>query len=328
MSLTHTTMFQFATCTVFPDFCEESHQAEYAPLKVYFILDMVVTVFLPLCIIVFCYIRICSKIFDLKKIRTISRHFSQRQIFKRSSKADRTDELGGKQSIRKLQSNSSTDVNMSRAGDTISTIPETPVEGSISIYKTSEGSTFAKTSDDPLMPYMMSDQPVRPFRLSLGHAGRDKSFDLTTSDQEPISTNPNRVNFNRAQSQVQFKLETKLEEEEISECTPTGTCSQPLSTVTCGVAGLPVSADPPVFMVDPTLQRKRFNFFTIDTKLEECPEVPCSRARSGIISSSIGVIEKHYNAIESARDELAKKMRVYKYQIRVARTAVSSDVVC
>ena len=79
--------------------------------------------------------------------------------------------------------------------------------------------------------------------------------------------------------------------------------------------------DPPTFSIDPQMQRKRFTFFTTNTEDEfaECPE---PGAKSGIVANSIQMLEKHYSAIESARDELAKKMRVYKYQLRVARTAI------
>ena len=81
---------------------------------------------------------------------------------------------------------------------------------------------------------------------------------------------------------------------------------------------------PRQYSIDPNMQRRRFNFFTSeeDDEFAECPE---PGSKTGILASSINVIEKHYNAIEAAQKELAKKMRVYKYQIRVARTAV---VVC
>ena len=84
------------------------------------------------------------------------------------------------------------------------------------------------------------------------------------------------------------------------------------------------SPEPKQYPIDPNLQRRRFNFFTSegDDQFAECPE---PGSKPGILASSINVIEKHYNAIEAAQKELAKKMRVYKYQIRVARTAV---VVC
>jgi hypothetical protein len=278
---------------------------------VYFQIELVLSFILPLLCIIVCYFLICSKIFNLKKIRTISRHFSKRQLFK-SGKNDK-----------KRHNKSST-----------------PEEGSSkdnqkSFEKESNASFAMITSEEHSLETEKKPPKLetRSFRINMNQTAEQQIDEMSVY---PINSKPQGFRINISTSaparQPNFGLYTSRVSNQCSDATPVSNSGKPPSLYPdtnmveeCGEE-TNQSPEPKQYPIDPNLQRRRFNFFSTaeDDQFAECPE-PNSNPRNNFLTNSINVIEKHYNAIEAAQKELAKKMRVYKFQIRVARTAV---VVC
>ena len=274
---------------------------------VYFLIELVVTFFIPLICITICYFCICSKIFNLKKIRTISRHFSKKQIFK-SAKSDKK-----------------------------SVPPASPEEGTSKGKSDEKDSSFAMITSEEgeHKKEETSEQARSGFRVNMNHlAGQQVSEAAHTKPQGGgfklnISSSPPVKQPKFGLYPTSSRVSNECGNDECSEVIPSTKKALSLypDTVNTGAecsSDLPNMTEPQLYSIDPNMQRRRFNFFTSgeDDEFAECPE---PGSKTGILASSINVIEKHYNAIEAAQKELAKKMRVYKYQIRVARTAV---VVC
>ena len=300
---------------------------------VYFLIEFVVTFIIPLICIIICYLLICSKIFNLKKIRTISRHFSKKQIFK-SGKNDKNKQ--GKPPS--PEEGSSKEIEKSYE-------KESQSNASLAMINTEDHSVEVEKGN--------SRQEIRSkLQISNSDPERKSGFRINinqTADQQisevpvyPVENKPQGFKLNISTSapprQPKFGLypATSRVSNECSEVVPEPSTRNAFSlypdagqlTEECCDETLPNmthhTTEPQQYSIDPTMQRRRFNFFTSDgdSEFAECPE---PGSKSGILASSINVIEKHYNAIEAAQKELAKKMRIYKFQIRVARTAV---VVC
>ncbi|KAL5247116.1 hypothetical protein ACHWQZ_G019094 [Mnemiopsis leidyi] len=299
---------RFNTCTPFPDFCRSGTSMSH--FLVYFLIEVVVTFLVPLICITICYFLICSKIFNLKKIRTIMIPTDD-QIAKVGKKVSRQE---NKQKISNSEApNSGFKINVNQAA------------ASNSGFKINVNQTPAPAS----------------FRINTHHDTSEHQ--ISKVSVYPIENNPRNIKFNLNQTSSKPKFGLYPDSSQLGvECNDQVIPDPPSSSQTfsfyrpsstnaeCCDESLDLpnqthqSPEPKQYPIDPNLQRRRFNFFTSegDDQFAECPE---PGSKPGILASSINVIEKHYNAIEAAQKELAKKMRVYKYQIRVARTAV---VVC
>ncbi|XP_063693387.1 uncharacterized protein LOC134825165 isoform X2 [Bolinopsis microptera] len=329
---------RFRTCTPFPDFCHKQGSGTHKHMShflVYFLIELVVTFFIPLICITICYFLICSKIFNLKKIRTISRHFSKKQIFKsaksdknKDSKPSSPEEGASKDKFNENYPSNSNPSDKSKEKDSsfaMITSEEQSAEGE---HKKQES--------------RISEQSRSGFRINMNHTAEHQ---ISEESVYPVDTKPQGYKLNISSSppvkqpkfglypnssRVSNECNDECSNKECSEVIPSTRKALSLYPDTvnigeeCSEETLPNMTEPQLYSIDPNMQRRRFNFFTSgeDDEFAECPE---PGSKTGILASSINVIEKHYNAIEAAQKELAKKMRVYKYQIRVARTAV---VVC
>ncbi|KAL5247115.1 hypothetical protein ACHWQZ_G019094 [Mnemiopsis leidyi] len=351
---------RFNTCTPFPDFCRSGTSMSH--FLVYFLIEVVVTFLVPLICITICYFLICSKIFNLKKIRTISRHFSKKQIFKsgkndksKQSKSPPPEEGPSKDSLHNQKSKSyvkennlsfaviPTDDQIAKVGKKVSrqenkqkiSNSEAPNSG----FKINVNQAAASNSGFKIN---VNQTPApASFRINTHHDTSEHQ--ISKVSVYPIENNPRNIKFNLNQTSSKPKFGLYPDSSQLGvECNDQVIPDPPSSSQTfsfyrpsstnaeCCDESLDLpnqthqSPEPKQYPIDPNLQRRRFNFFTSegDDQFAECPE---PGSKPGILASSINVIEKHYNAIEAAQKELAKKMRVYKYQIRVARTAV---VVC
>ena len=280
---------------------------------------------------------ICSRIFSLKKIKTIGRTFSKRRKIISAK-------LGV--SERKDRDTEAKEAALGKSAAVAERQGKPSSEGNYGVNDHNNKEYFVRDcSDSSFVRCSMSD---KGYETQISDCAQDGSTDqkqgkVKIGDPRSISSSGFRLTIPEAPG---FKLKTSptpseapilLTVDQIEECSRMEECGsmamcsdrgecQDISPNPAGENPPTLSSgpkDPPAFSIDPTMQRRRFNFFTTDDdKFGVCPE---PGTKPSIIANSIQVIEKHYCAIESARDELAKKMRIYQYQIRVARTAV---VVC
>ena len=344
-------LFQFRTCTPIEDQCDlkKSNNKTNSSHQVYVILEQCISFFLPFIIIIFCYICICSKIFNLKKIRTIRRHFSRKQLFKTSktksvdkgkdenSLKDKRNKLKNKRdkagTDREIQIvfnedndfaqfslSKNSQISGSKQKKTRFSMRRTSSSEKVGFYDGQDQSTIPLNSSKSSKPLersstkpLQSDNEAPPIPARKFHVNpesvRETPFDGTEISEVSHDTHDlPKFKIDPLLQRKRFNLET-ISYDEVTEDAAT--------------------EEPPKFQLDPSMQRNRFNFLIAesqdDEQFGECPEPDAVNKTAGIIASSITKIEKHYNAIESAREEIAKKMRVYKYQIRVARTAI---VIC
>ena len=246
---------------------------------------------------------ICSRIFNLQKIKTIGRSFSKKRKILSAKLGVSENKAGGRAKVKEIALGQSSD--SAQQGKDFR-------DQELTSFATDKGyeTQFDSESTRDVSVEVRSKEPSQ---VSSG-------FRLNIPKHSGFKTNPSPT---PSRGQI-FLINDPTEgcNNKMQEGASMVTCSD---MVACSdIQPTPLKKDPPAFSIDPTMQRRRFNFFTTDVNDEfaVCPEPD---AKPGLIANSIQVIEKHYNAIESARDELAKKMRVYKYQIRVARTAI---VVC
>ena len=239
--------------------------------QVYYITDMVISLLIPFICISICYVRICNKIFTLKKIRTISRHFSKKDLFKRTKSAQQLEE-------KKLK-----------------------------LARKNKESGEPKKDNGVNVTYV-SDVTNSDFAL------------FQRNDKQSGKKKDNKLVHHELSTDAQYSTEIMRESSLCSGIECESSFNAPdLSSF--NAPDLEVCQESCLENVPSTSKFSAFKIDCSDEKFDICPvESPNPQK-----ISSFNKMENHYNAIAAAKDELAKKMRVYKYQLRVARTAV---VIC